>query len=1124
MPAADLGAPARPAPGRARRILRVVAKLVAVIVALLGLVVAYLLHDLDARVRAALIEQTHEIEQKLGRSLGLGAVRVSVARTSEIVIEEIVIEGEAGATGELARPLLRVPEARLSVELGPLLRSRGRAIFIARFALNGPEITLVRTPTGLSIDDLRARLAAAPPPKPTDVRVSVASLSVAEAKLHLLTQGGGAEGGFSIDPITLGATDLRLDAPSRLSLAAAALAATANINAAVDLAPPAGSPPRTPTTLQRLEIHVAALPLPPVLAWLKLPPLRGLDLAEAEISVDAVIEPGATLGVQGSVVLGKARIVREIEGMSPERGDPTTLSLGADAVIDLPGGAITARRFDLGLGEAKAHGSASLRGLGAAPEVDSFELQGSADAGALLALLPPSLRPRPVEIEGPISLSIKGGGGKDQAHATLKIEVAQLRSVEIDRAGKRALGSSVAVGFGADLTFTRQTGALQIEGLSAHAGDAKVEGEATLEGLGASPSIKALALRASGPSELLLGLAPPSRRPPGVALKGPFIASISARGDAAALAGKAAIDLGKVSLRAPGVAKPAGVPLSIEIDGHGSRAGGKLERASLRLASLSVSAHGEIKSAEQLDLAFNAKGGSLAPLLALFPAAAERLGGTSSLEGQIAASGTLRRGQGQTRLDAKGSLKNSRIRRGVVLLTGATEATVRVDVAKNVLSIKADADLGAASLVLAGLFTKPAGKASRVAFTLGREGDQLRVREARLVIPGLSVEGLDVSAEPHRIRVSAPATTLSMAALTEAMPLIEGRVPPMLADATLRFALELDADPRKLDAASLHLRAVDLVGGIGHLNGSVDVDGLPFPTAVRFQVLGGELDLASAAAGSEPFELPGDDLGKTPVSGHVHLDRLALRGQTVRALDLDLNIAEARVTIDRLHAELLGGTIDADKSWLDVSGVPALDLHARVTDLDLALLPGAGAHELQGRGSLTADLRGRGVDLSSLARSLTGALRVSLREVRGQARMARKVTVVNPLLQRLAERMRKKQGDRKVPIHLREATALFELGASKLTLKEPILLRADAFNVRLDGTIGLDGVPALDGRIDFASQAIAEATKGWLVPQSPIPLRLKLYGDAKELKVELIEIADSLAALRGAQENAVEGE
>ena len=49
MSATELGASARPLPGRARRILRGLAKLVAALFALFALALAYLLHDLDAR-------------------------------------------------------------------------------------------------------------------------------------------------------------------------------------------------------------------------------------------------------------------------------------------------------------------------------------------------------------------------------------------------------------------------------------------------------------------------------------------------------------------------------------------------------------------------------------------------------------------------------------------------------------------------------------------------------------------------------------------------------------------------------------------------------------------------------------------------------------------------------------------------------------------------------------------------------------------------------------------------------------------------------------------------------------------------------------------------------------------
>ena len=183
-----------------------------------------------------------------------------------------------------------------------------------------------------------------------------------------------------------------------------------------------------------------------------------------------------------------------------------------------------------------------------------------------------------------------------------------------------------------------------------------------------------------------------------------------------------------------------------------------------------------------------------------------------------------------------------------------------------------------------------------------------------------------------------------------------------------------------------------------------------------------------------------------------------------------------KLTIDQLLPGMY--VVDLHKSWLDVSSVPELELHGHLTDVDLSKLPGAATHQLQGQGSLRADLHGRGVSVDALVHALTGPVRVSGREIRGQGHMTHKVTVVNPLLGKLAERLRKKQGDRQVALHFREASALFALGANKLTLKEPALLRADAFTIHLDGAVGLDGAPALDGQIDIAPQAIADATKG----------------------------------------------
>ncbi|MFO0756860.1 MAG: AsmA-like C-terminal region-containing protein [Byssovorax sp.] len=1095
---------------------RTFAKIAAGLALLVVIVLAYLLHGLDARVHAILVDQLQVAEAKIGRQIKVGPLHLDLGLTSAIVVEDVVIAAPAGQHGELAEPLLRVPEARLVLPLGPLVRSRGASLAIDELILRGPEITLVRTPEGLSIDDIVARIAAAPPGRPPEVQVSIKTLAVEAAKLRLLSAGGGVDGGVRLDPITASATDFQIDAPSRVALTAAAPSATASIQGAVELAPPAGAPARARVVPKKIELHVTGLAAQPFLTWARVDPGKALDLTGAEVLVDASIEPGASVAFHGKIALAGVRLGREIEGQAIEQGDPLTASIDADATLDLAQASLAVPRFEIGLGPAVAKGSASVKGLGAAPVLESLELKVSADAAALLRMLPAGYRPRPVAIDGPILLAIQGGGARDQAHASIAAEVHSLAPLDPDAPASTPSPGGVPMGFSADLAFARAAGTLKIDKLMAHAGDLSAEGEIALAGLGVAPAIEALALRIAGPSEVVLALVPPSKRPPGVSLKGPLTGSAKLRGDAAGLEGKLAIDLGKVGLRAPGLDKPGGMPLAVEVEGKAARAGSAhLDRASVRLAGLSAGVRGDIKGRDQIDLAFDARGEGLASLLRVAPQVAERLG-SATLDGKLAASGTVRRSPGKTRLDAKATLSDARIKRGVVLLTGAPSTTIAVEAQKGSVSIQADADLGATAISLAGVFTKPAGKASSVAFALSREGDKVAVQKAKVNIPGLAVEGLDLATEPHHLHIAAPATTLSMTALTQAMPLLEGRVPAPLADATLRFGAALDADPQKLDEATLHLSAIDITGSLGHLEGSLDIEGLPSPKAVRFQITGGELALGAGHEKGEPLELPGED-GGVPVTGHVHLDRIAARGQTIRALDADLGLEKGRIKVDRLRAELWGGAIELDRSWVDLAESPAADLHLKMSDLDLAQLPPGKIKDPHGRLSGSADLRGRGVDLDALARALTGTIRIDLKDFQGRPALRRKVTLQNPLLSRAFERAREKHDPNKTPLELRQVKGTFELGPSKVTFKEPLLLAAQDFDARLQGSVSLAGIPALDGQIDIHPEAIHQATKGFLLPLRPVPLRLKVDGEGDEIKLELIEIGESLLSLRGAK-------
>jgi hypothetical protein len=133
------------------------------------------------------------------------------------------------------------------------------------------------------------------------------------------------------------------------------------------------------------------------------------------------------------------------------------------------------------------------------------------------------------------------------------------------------------------------------------------------------------------------------------------------------------------------------------------------------------------------------------------------------------------------------------------------------------------------------------------------------------------------------------------------------------------------------------------------------------------------------------------------------------------------------------------------------------------------------------------------------------------------------VTVVNPMLGEIFARATKKRAGAPLTIDLREVAARFDVGSNQLTTAEPILFSSDDLVAHLRGTIGFNRAVALEGQLEFSPRAIAEATSRALVPVRPIPLRLQLSGPTSALQLELLELGESVLALRGAVRNGLFG-
>lgn len=1088
---------------RASAALRRIAAALLVILVVAAGALAFLLHDLDGKVREALLAEGREMEAHLGRRMSVGPVHVALGLVTEIVVRDLVIEAPAGAAGDLAVPPLRVAEVRLGVALGPLIRSRGQAIQVTRFSIDGPEVTVVKTATGTSLDDVRARLSTLRKRRAPKVMVSLDRLAVRSGKIRIHREGEAADADLVAGGISLESRDLRAGAAARAAIGAAVFAPEKDLAVDLDLAPG----PKGALAPSRVEVRATAIPIGPAIRWAQAK-TGAIDLGDAVIDAALVVNVGAAIGVSGSVTIDKVRA---------GEGAPVAAALVADATIDPEAGTVAARSFELSTAGVTAHGSFAVNGAAAA--IEAIDVEASGDAEAILARIPADRRPRGIALRGPAVLKLRGAGSADDARVTAALDVGDVRAV----AGE-AEGKPFAFHVEAEIAGSRSRGEVRVSRGIARLGDLELRGDVEARGIGSAPEIAALSASLSGPAEAIVDLAPPPRRPPGVTLRGPVKASLSAHGSRDDLRGDVSLDLDGALVAARGLVKPAGVPLNASVSGRVS--GGRVEFSpgEVRIGALSVTARGSAGGGGDVDLAFETRApADVASILRLAPGAAEKLSERASVDGKISASGKARRVGSKGAISIAAKLREARVRQGTAAIDGAVDASASIEVSGGKMRASLEVDLGGSTVDIAPAISKPAGQPLRASCSFTREGDHLSVSDASLTAPGVTVSGLVVDRDRDHLSVSLSSAAIALGPLTAVMPLVRGRLPPALADLKVGFGLALEAPGGDLAAAKLHLPGLSVRGGIGHVTGSLAADGLRPLRAVRLDLTGGDLDLSGLTGKGDggAAELLGGDAG-VRIDVRAHLDSVKARGQTATGVDAEIALEGGKISVARAHAAVLGGTVEVERSYADLSDVPEIELHARAKGIDLSSFASERVEALAGRASGSLDLHGRGLDGDAIKRSLRGTATLDLAGVTGKAHFVPRVKFVNKGLARLAEKNRGKEKKRRLDLAIRAAHAALDVAGGKVTTRAPITIAGADFTASLSGTIGGGPDLSLEGEVDLAPHVIADATKRALIPVRPVPLKLRLFEDAEGRKVEFLELSGTLLALRGALRNAVD--
>jgi hypothetical protein len=384
--------------------------------------------------------------------------------------------------------------------------------------------------------------------------------------------------------------------------------------------------------------------------------------------------------------------------------------------------------------------------------------------------------------------------------------------------------------------------------------------------------------QASGPVEAQLAVSWPSGRTPGLGLE-------------------LAVDLQRGRLALRDFRKPAGVPLRLQLAGRLSAlAAGRLpivelEPLTLTLGTAQVALRGQVRAADDIDLAVASLQLDLGAARAHLPGSLRQRLERVQMAGRLHATGRLRRQGGRLEGRLKASLRELHLsplpaRRGLLPGSGAGAASQppgpleldgRSGAAEIELSyrgelpgatgggaagqLRVDLDLSRVAL-LAGPLDKPAGQAARLGFDLdldlappgatpaGQRVRRARLSNAHLQLGALSVERADLSLSGDELKVALRQVRISARDLARLLP---GRL-PRSPGAALSLAatahLDLVASGRRSLPAQVawEITLHELGSPAGTLRGKLTGRGLAPPSQLDVDLQSEGLDTAPLLA------------------------------------------------------------------------------------------------------------------------------------------------------------------------------------------------------------------------------------------------------------------------------------
>ncbi len=677
------------------------------------------------------------------------------------------------------------------------------------------------------------------------------------------------------------------------------------------------------------------------------------------------------------------------------------------------------------------------------------------------------------------------------------------------------------------------SGDVKLDKLELAVNDMTVSSQADLRNLWTSPAVHMLKLGSRGLLlEKLARVLPPVALPKDAQFSGPLEIRGTASGSPTAAQIEVAFDLTPATLMLPALAKPAGTPLSLEFKGQvqGVDRGILIDRLGLTLGPLALLLRGQVRSGDDLDLKVDTGTIDLDRLLRLLPSVEKSVPKGSRIDGDLRVSGSVKKKGEQLDVHSEVAMKNALIDQGELDLRGG--ATLQADLRSTPASasVNADLDLTPAQLKLPDTIDKDRGVPMRMRAQIDRTAKVVHVRLAELTLPGgvVRVNG-KADLGNNNLDVKVPLVDLDLSKLARVLPALNRGSLGGLMDSKLRIALSVDGNPNKLATVRSRLDEFTMSVGGGTIKGTGEIVGLNQPRKIAFNFNADRLDL-DRILGDKKSDGDSDSDGKsagssgatTPrwikqldLNGRLQIDSGKYKGAAVRDFLLEVTMLDGKLLVKSLRGQALGGNVSASGSTIDFGpSRPRFNLRAKLDRIDigdvLALRGGETAKKVSGRGTMDLSADGSGLSWADIAPRITGQLGLGLTDGHFVG-AGLSPQIVNPLLSQMNKQFGQNPGNRDMTI--RNLQAQFRIEGGKLHTNTPLRIATEEGALALSGNIGLDKTMNLAGTLDLSPKTISAATGGKVVPDSAIPVGLRIGGTMTSPQLQLTDLPRTIAAL-----------